>query len=63
MSCKNHVIYCPTKDKTVKISVTLIDCSSFEDSSPKYELGTKYCSDNDDGCIHNDCVMRKLYKR
>lgn len=52
------VVYCPTKDKKVCITQTMINAGTLENPTVKIP-GMLKCSDNDYNCDIENCPIRK----
>lgn len=49
--------HCPTKDKTVIVTQTLIDATAREDIEPVFISGRMECSDR--YCIEENCPIKQ----
>jgi len=49
--------HCPTKDKTVIVTQTLINATAREDLKPVFIPGKIECSDNDYHCTNKNCPL------
>lgn len=54
-----NIIYCPTKDKNVCITQTMINAGALEDNQTVRIPGMIKCSDNDYNCDYENCPIRK----
>lgn len=53
-----QTIYCPTKDKEVHVTQTVIKAGTLENPNETVP-GRMKCSDNDYLCDYNNCPIRK----